>query len=267
MSKRAVLILMIFLPLYLTAKSTLEETFKKIIPAAQKTGIEIRNINGYVEVSAWDRDEVEIIAYKKVKADDEEDAAKYLSEVEIEIDDDEDVIAVDVDFPDKSGKNDGFFSWIFSSGGTNSSVAFKIKVPRKFNVDVHSTNGSVSVTECNGRIQLKTINGKITADNVSGSVSAKSTNGKIKVNLRAIDSEEEMSLQTTNGSITLYMPADVKADLEARTTNGRIDCEFDLNEQISGSKRRLEGVINSGGPLIYLKALNGSIHIRKSESD
>ena len=267
MTKRVVVILAVLLPLYLSAKSTLDETVKKVVPAAGKTGIELRTVNGYVEVSTWDKDEVEIVAHKKVKTDDEDDARKYLSELEIDIEDDEEVISIEVDFPNHKEKNDGFFSWIFSSGGVNSSVAFEIKVPRKFDVDIHSTNGNVLVNDCNGRIRLKTVNGKIRAEGVSGSVVAKSTNGKIKVYIKGLEPDEDMSLQTTNGSITLDMPADIDADLEARTTNGKIDCDFTLKEEISAGKHHLEGTVNGGGALIYLKALNGNIYIQKSESD
>ena len=266
MSKRTIVMLTILLPLYLMAKSTLEETFKKVIPAAEKTGIEIRNINGSVEVSSWDKDAVEIVAYKKVQADEREDARKYLSELEIDIEDDEDVISVEVDLPGKKEKNDGFFSWIFSSGGVNSSVAFEIKVPLKFDLDIHSTNGSVTVNKCNGRIRLKTVNGKITAKDIAGTISAKSTNGKIKITMSRVNPNEDMALKTSNGSISLYLPKDVAVDIEARTANGRVDCDFDIQREKSGGKSRLEGSINGGGPLLYLKTINGNIKILKNEA-
>ncbi|HGY56229.1 MAG TPA: hypothetical protein ENK44_11030 [Caldithrix abyssi] len=267
MKKTILILLAMFLPVYLLAKTTFEESYKKIIPVKDKTGIEIRNTNGRVEISSWDRDEVEIIAYKKVQGEDKEKSRRYLSDIEIEIDDDEGMIEVDVDFPDKKEKSGGFFSWIFGNGGMNASVAFEVKVPRTFDLNIRSTNGSVSVADCRGHIRLKTVNGKITAQNVAGTLNAKSTNGKIKVYMTDVDPDEDMSLQTTNGSITLSLPADIRAEVEARTTNGRISCDFPLDKEGSATKHRLDGYINGGGALLYLKTLNGNISILKNEAE
>ncbi len=55
----------------------------------------------------------------------------------------------------------------------------------------------------------------------------------------------------------------IDADIEARTTNGRISIDFPVTIQ-SGqiSKRRLDGRIGDGGPLISLKTTNGPVKIR-----
>ena len=89
---------------------------------------------------------------------------------------------------------------------------------------------------------------------------AHSTNGSINVSMHKF-SEDEMSFKTTNGSIKLYLPYNTDADIEARTTNGSIRCELPMSERYTKSKRRLEGEINDGGSLIYMKTTNGSISV------
>jgi len=50
-------------------------------------------------------------------------------------------------------------------------------------------------------------------------------------------------------------------DIKAKTTNGSIRCELPIDKSYSRSRKRLEGSINDGGPLIYIKTTNGSVKI------
>ena len=62
--------------------------------------------------------------------------------------------------------------------------------------------------------------------------------------------------------MTLRLPDDAKADVLATWTNGGInvsDVKIDVTEQ---SRRRFEGRLNGGGPLIELQTTNGGIRIR-----
>ena len=72
------------------------------------------------------------------------------------------------------------------------------------------------------------------------------------------------SFFNTNGSIKIYLPEDINADIKARTTNGSINCDMNITDQFSRSKKKLDAVINDGGTYIYVKTTNGSIHIRES---
>ena len=47
----------------------LEETFKKRIDANGFTELSVQNVNGSIDISSWNKNEVEIVAYKKVYAE------------------------------------------------------------------------------------------------------------------------------------------------------------------------------------------------------
>ena len=66
-----------------------------------------------------------------------------------------------------------------------------------------------------------------------------------------------------NGSITLDLPADLSADVDAETVNGRISVDFPLGGNVHQTKRELRGTIGSGGRLLDLETVNGSITLRK----
>jgi Toastrack DUF4097 len=246
----------------------IEETFKKNVPAGSATLLSVENRNGSIEISTWDKDEIGITAYKKVRADGRDQAAELMEQLKIVIETHNDEIEVYTEFPDKrNGKNrsSGFFSWLLGdSWNVSYSVSYEIKVPQKFDVNARSTNGRVEAVDCNGRIRLETTNGKIVANNISGSMRCNTTNGSINASLVSVIKNEEMNFSSTNGSITLYLPEDIDADIKARTTNGSIHCDLNVTEQLSHSKKSFDAVVNNGGIYIYLKTTNGSINIRES---
>ncbi len=243
----------------------LEETFKKNISVDSATRLTVENRNGSIEVRSWDRDEIEIVAYKKVRADDRETAESLMDELKITILETGDEIEVITEYPDRHRKNNGgFFSWLMGGfGNTNYSVSYEIHVPKKFDLDIGSTNGRLEVLDCSGRMRLETTNGKVIADDVSGSLRCKTTNGSINVSMLEVNETEEMSFKSTNGSIKLYLPEKIDAEIRARTTNGSISCDLPITEKYSRSKKKLEAIINDGGLMIYLKTTNGSIRIRE----
>jgi len=73
---------------------------------------------------------------------------------------------------------------------------------------------------------------------------------------------QHVALQTTNGSVTLRLPEDAKADVVATWTNGGIDVS-DVRMDVSArSRRRFEGHMNGGGTPIELQTTNGGIRVR-----
>ena len=256
------LLLTAVLGFQLLQAASLEETFKKRIDAKGFDRVRVQNVNGSIEVSSWAGDEIEIIAYKKVRADDAERAGRMMEALTVEVTENGGELNVETVFPKgRRGHSGGFFSWLFGGGSSGSSVSYEIKVPKKMNLDLHSTNGALTVTSSSGEMVLGTTNGKIRAEDISGTVRARTTNGSLNISMKEVTKNEEMNLKTTNGSVKLYLPSTINADIEARTTNGRIRCELPLSEGYNKSKRRLDGEINNGGPLIYIKTTNGSVSI------
>lgn len=244
----------------------IEETFKKNIPVNDATRLTVENRNGSIDVKSWDKDEVEVIAYKKVNADNREAAVRLMEDLKVVIHERGDEIEVITEYPNTRNKNDGgFWSWVMGkSGNVGYSVSYEIHVPEKFDLNLESTNGRIEVANCNGRMRLQTTNGKIIADRVSGSIRCNTTNGSINASLVEVLEDEEMNFLSTNGSIKVYLPGSINADVRAQTTNGSINCDLPISQRYSSSRKKLDGVINDGGMLIYLKTTNGSIHLRES---
>ncbi len=242
--------------------STAKKTFKKSISFNQGGYLSLSNKNGEIEITAWEKDVVEIIAYKVVRASDRETAEKLLEHLKIEIKENDNEIIVETDFP--SSSDNGFFGWLFEGGNNSFSVSYEVKVPRKIDLNIHTTNGDVEVKDISGRLRLESTNGSIVGRDIQGLTKCRTTNGSIKVSFDEVSGEDEMNFKTTNGSIKLYLPESYGAKAELKTTNGHIDSDFSMSGSSYKSKKKFSGIINDGGHDLYCKTTNGNISLIKN---
>lgn len=254
MPRLAVLATALLLTSTIANAETLEETIDRTLPFAAGSLLELSNTNGDVEITSWDRDEIQIEAYKKVKSSNDDRARQAFADLEVNINETGTGVKIETEYP--KGKS----GWW---GSVSSSVRYSIRVPRQADLVIETVNGKVVVEEVQGRIDLESTNGGIKAEDAGGSVTARTTNGGIDVELQEFDNDEDMNFRTTNGSITLTLPSDIRANLSARTTNGSVQTDFPITVQGTFRKNRLDGEINGGGASIELKTTNGSIRIRE----
>jgi len=238
------------------------EDFNKTMPLKAGDSLSLKNTNGFIHVTTWNRDEVEIKA-KKIARRREEDLGRVKIEVEALSS------SVRVDTVYEKYRN------------IRVKVNYEVKVPeglrldliRSTNGDVEiagrfadvkagTTNGDIRVEGGDGRIDLSTTNGTIRGRDLNGSVLADTTNGSIILELNAV--KNDIRADTTNGSITLRLGGQVDAEFSARSTNGSITVDFPVTIQGTvNSRHRIQGRIGNGGPSIDLETTNGSIRVNR----
>jgi DUF4097 and DUF4098 domain-containing protein YvlB len=140
-------------------------------------------------------------------------------------------------------------------------VTYEVTVPRSMSLDLENTNGAIEVADVRGSHKLYTTNGHIELARCAGDVAAETTNGGIKAELLDVTPGKRVSLETTNGRISLAAPPTLAAELDAATTNGSVDTDLPVTTTRTG-KHSLRGMINGGGPSLRLRTTNGSIEIR-----
>jgi hypothetical protein len=153
------------------------------------------------------------------------------------------------------------------NGGVRKSANLTIQVPHQTSLQLRCTNcGELRVEGVEGDIDVNTVNGGIRLVNVSGSVLAHSLNQSVTAIIDRVDPNKAMSFSSMNGSIDCTFPANLKANVRMRTTNGKVHTDFDVRlgaGEAIRMDRGISGTINGGGPEIHFKAFNGSIFIRK----
>jgi hypothetical protein len=238
--------------------ASLEKTLSGTYDLPPGRQLVVRNVNGDVRLAVWDRDEVRVVAHKRARGGDEEAVAAYLDELRVKVDRGEDRLVFEVVHPRKQG---GLLSW-FSFGSLSGDVDFEITAPRQAAVELSTVNGGVHVEQLAGSLGATSVNGRIDMASVGGEVDASTVNGGIQLAFDDVAPSGTLELTTVNGSITMEAPQDLRAVIDARTTNGSVSSDLPVVEEGHRSRTRLVGSLNGGGATIRLRTTNGSVRLR-----
>jgi len=233
----------------LYASVSAEETFSFKLNDGGR--FSISNVNGSIVVTGGAGDSVEIIATKKA------DNQKDLDKIEIKISNSPDEIVVETDLGD-SGR------W-FSHGNNSGSVKYEVVVPVNTRLDsVETVNGGVNISGVGGRVAAESVNGDLEVSDLAGDVDLSTVNGGIEASFDMLGEQQRVKVETVNGRVTLYLPADADAEINADTLNGGINAgDFGLETDKGFVGSDLNGRIGNGSARVNIDTVNGAIKIRK----
>ena len=212
---------------------------------------EVVNVNGSITAEVSDGPSVEVSATIETRGGTLDEAKAALEKVEIREEAGGSQVRLESTYPKELGRK----------GVT---VTYKLRVPRSVRVALESVNGTIHLNGVQA-VKAETTNGNIEGRALAGEGTAGSTNGSIKLELTSLG-VDGLTAETTNGTIDVKLPQDVKATLAARCVNGGIavsDLPFERTGE--GSRRKLDGTINGGGPSVRLNTTNGSIRVSRTQ--
>jgi DUF4097 and DUF4098 domain-containing protein YvlB len=228
------------------AASDYREEFHKSYPISADGRISLKNINGGVTVTAWDKNEVQVDAIKTA------DSQNKLAEARIEVTAGSSAVDIRTHYPDRENNNNP------------ASVAYTLHVPRKARLDkIDIVNGHIKIEGVEGAIRASSVNGAVEASHVGGEVNLSSVNGRVVAEMQS--PQKSVNLETVNGSVEMNLPSDAVAEISASTVHGGINNEFNIpvnRERWVGSELRAR--LGEGGPAVKLSAVNGGIQIRRA---
>ncbi len=221
--------------------------------------VEIRGINGGIDVVASSGSQVHVTATKKEGRKGDPD------DVTIEVVEHSGGVTICAMYPNKPGKREnrcGPGDNHMSNHDNDTSVEFRVELPAGIDLAVGTVNGEVDVRGVDGDVQASTVNGDVEVE-ASGNVEASTVNGSIEARMGE-DLKSDLSFATVNGGITVELPAGANADVSASTVNGGLESDFPLTIQGRFSNRRMRGQIGDGGHDLELSTVNGGIRLRRS---
>jgi len=163
--------------------------------------------------------------------------------------------------------------------GTSVAVDLDIRLPEGVALDsVETKNGSVRATDIEGDARLETTNGRVTAEDIDGYLTLRSTNGAIEArNVTGLDDvrttngsvdvalsslRRDLVVRTSNGNIDLAVPAELDAVVNLLTSNGTVGVRG-LDPQITDrSRTTLRAILGDGGERIVAETSNGGVRLR-----
>ena len=230
------------------AFADVEREITKQFDVKENSDFRLDNVNGEVEIQAWDKSVIEVHAI--ISADNE----KELERIEVEIKGSSNGVTVQTHHK----KN----SW---GSGSSGSVEYRVKVPKSVNLEaIELVNGSLEVTGVEGEVDIEMVNGAVTVEGLKQDSSISSVNGSIDVVYASASSQlSKIELATVNGRIELTVPKSMGLDVDVETMHGGIRNDLGLEVEKSGFiGKELRGVVGNGEVNVEIETVNGGVKIR-----
>jgi hypothetical protein len=265
------------------------EREEKHFTTTGKPDVSVGTFDGSIEIRPWDRSEVQVVVEKRA-------ATKEAAEtIEIQTEQTGNHIVVDVKIP----KTSGFGIHLHY----NRSAKLIVSVPAVADVSARSGDGSIDIEGIAGRMALRSGDGSIRGRGLGGEVDAHTGDGSIRldgvtgalsvdtgdgsivaagkftsvrarsgdgsVNIAAESgstSAAEWNISTGDGSVTLALPEDFGAEIDAHTGDGGIHLQNLELSNVTGrfAKDTLRGRVGSGGSTVRVRTGDGSITLKRS---
>ncbi len=233
------------------------ETIDRTVPLPASKQVVVQNLNGPVQVTAWESPQVRVVAVKTAHAATDGRARAYLRDLEVKVEVSEGKLVIRTRTPGAEG---GVKGWL-ACAGVDGEVAYRISLPREARLAASTVNGDVEVGGMLAPVRAASTNGNVVLQ-VDGEAVASSVNGNIRVSMRRAELRSAMELSTVNGSILLLLPSEFRAYVDARTTHGSVGSDLPLQVEGRRSRSRLVGRLNGGNTRLTLRTTNGSIWLK-----
>ncbi|MGB9005413.1 MAG: DUF4097 family beta strand repeat-containing protein [Candidatus Aminicenantales bacterium] len=146
--------------------------------------------------------------------------------------------------------------------GSDKGLDFLLNVPVSVNLNpIHCREGHILLSGVYGKAVLDLRKGDVRVENFSGSLDASLGRGKAEVELLDLRKGDEVRIISTAGDIVLYLEKNASARVEASSSLGRVECDFDLGQKPADQK--IKGQLGDGKALVSLAAVQGRISIKK----
>ncbi len=228
----------------LPAVAEVTQEFHKIVPLSANGRVSLSNINGDVEITGWNRNEVQIDAVKTARDQ------QRLDEARIDVNASSDSVEIETHYP----------SHLFNNNPA--SVHYTLHVPQSARIEkIDLVNGALTVQKVTGEISANLVNGKLRASDLEGTADLATVNGPIEADYNSLKNVREIKLKSVNGSVDLQLPQSPNADVSASSVNGSISTDFPLTVKGHWVGKNMSGTLGNGGVHVELNNVNGSIHV------
>jgi hypothetical protein len=136
----------------------------------------------------------------------------------------------------------------------------------KGDIEVHSGDGRVTLEELDGHLRARTKDGHLIASGRFDELDLGAGDGRVEaVAAPGSQPTSAWNVETGDGSVTLRIPHDLNALLDARTKDGHIHVTLPIPVQGRLDRRELIGELNNGGPSLRIRTGDGSITLALSD--
>jgi hypothetical protein len=248
-----------------TAAGSIKDTITKSFSVQSGGTLNIDTQRGSIEVVARTSNSVEVEIIREVKTSSEKEAQKVLDKFPIEFDQQGNNVYITAKSKDRG------LSKIWNDLFKKLRVKYIISVPSRYNVDLQTSGGGISIDGLEGKVDTKTSGGSLHFENIVGDIHGKTSGGSIKIgevkgNTQANTSgggitieraQGDLDVHTSGGSITVH---EVLGTITAHTSGGSIKA------YISEQPRANCSLTTSGGSITVYMAEDTSVDVKARTS-
>lgn len=253
-----------------------EDIHRTFHPAktSQPLEIEVDDVDGSIQVTGHDGDQVELIVHRKNRARSDAKLAAAKQEVRLDITEAEGLLGFNVRYPQNDRNS-------FDCRSSEYAVRFdfELRVPRQCVVALRTVNdGDITVSGVHGGWDVENVNGNIEMRDMAGSGHVYALNGEVDVSF-VRNPTEDSDFGALNGDIDVAFQSDLAAKLVLKSRNGDAYTDFegtqsaglDIQHERRGEQhvysvqRGMATQVGRGGPDLEFDAFNGDIRIRKRD--
>ncbi|MFK7848168.1 MAG: DUF4097 domain-containing protein [Rhodothermales bacterium] len=236
--------------------------------------VQVDTYKGSIDVTTWDRNEVEIEAI--VEADGN---GALVAFTEVHIRQSGNRLRIESDYSKAKKEGQKLRNW----GKNNMSLPFvhyKIKMPKTADLiiedykseitieslvadlDLETYKGEARIYGVTGDLRIDTYKGDVKITELAGSLEADTYKGNITAEFAEFSGNS--SIDTYRGDVRLRLPRDAGFDLNANLGNkGDLDTNFGLSD-VSIEKNKYRGTVGGGGPNLEVDTHRGRIEVSSS---
>ena len=248
--------------------------------------LHLTTFDGSIEIRAGEDRHVTIEIEKRGPTQEE------LDKLQVDVKQDGDRIDVEVKRP----AHEIAFGW-----GMTPTARLIVTMPKAGNVVAKSGDGSIRIERVTGRLELRTGDGSIKANGIGGDVTLQTGDGSValdgftgRLDLQTSDGsvtvagqpdvakvhtgdgsitfraesgavmKDDWSFSTGDGSVSLYLPSDFSAELDASTGDGSVHSELPVSGNDGQERKALHGQVGQGGKVLKVRTGDGAIRLRAS---
>ncbi|MEK6570385.1 MAG: hypothetical protein AABZ61_03385, partial [Bacteroidota bacterium] len=190
MKKLVCILFVLFSANFAIAQETIEKEFK--VAMGKRLDVDLKT-GGSIDISGWDKELLTVKVY--LRGTDKEESKVEFNE-------------------DPSGVQ--IYSHYAKKRRSHSTdVRLEIKVPNRFDLDLHTMGGGISIAGVEGEINGKTMGGKLELTGLKGRVDLSTMGGGIT----ATNSELDGKVSTMGGEVLIQ---DVKGNLKGSSMGGKV---------------------------------------------
>ncbi len=282
-------IITFFLLTAAVASAAIEETISKSYTVRPGGKLTVDSNRGSIKVEGKRGDSIDVEIIQNVRSSNKKTIKDILDNFQVRFDQDGNDLSIKAEY-----KRNGIRG-LFNRLSNRLQVKFLITVPLEYDIDLHTSGGSISVFDLEGEVLSKTSGGSLTFENITGDIIGRTSGGSIKIgeiigdvnahtsggSVRIESVEGDIDVHTSGGSITIddamgavkastsggsvtaYLSRQPERDCRLTTSGGSLTIYLDNNIGMDVDARTSGGRIHTDFPI----KLSGTINPRSLDAE